>query len=151
MCPAYSILIPSHNAVRWVLHAVDSALGQTARGGETIVADDGSTDESQRALASLGDQIQFLRRPNRGGNPTRNELLSLASNNWVQFLDADDYLLPTKIETQFAEASDLEPWGNMWTRSARPWVAFAPGPRFEQQPEDPLAMVRAWHERPVED
>ena len=46
------------------------------------------------------------------------------------------------------DVAGLTPYGNMWTRSARPWIAFAPGPRFEQQPEDPLAMVRAWAERP---
>jgi hypothetical protein len=45
------------------------------------------------------------------------------------------------------DAAGLEPYGNMWTRSARPWAALAPGPQFEQQPEDPLAMVRAWVER----
>jgi hypothetical protein len=42
----------------------------------------------------------------------------------------------------------FEPYGNIWTASARRWVALAPGPRFERQPEDPLAMVRAWQERP---
>ena len=46
------------------------------------------------------------------------------------------------------DAAGLEPYGNMWTRSARPWAPFAPGPRFEQQPEDPLAMVHAWQGRP---
>jgi hypothetical protein len=46
------------------------------------------------------------------------------------------------------DAAGLEPYGNMWTRSARPWAAFAPGPRFEQHPPDPLAMIRAWQERP---
>ncbi len=40
------------------------------------------------------------------------------------------------------------PWGNMWTVRAHPWVALAPGPRFERQPEDRLAMVRAWQTRP---
>jgi len=46
------------------------------------------------------------------------------------------------------DTAGLEPYGNMWTRSARPWVAFAPGPRFEQHPEDSLAMIRAWQSRP---
>ncbi|MGI9433057.1 MAG: GFA family protein [Myxococcota bacterium] len=46
------------------------------------------------------------------------------------------------------DAAGLEPYGNMWTRSARPWVSFAPGPRFEQHPPDRLAMIRAWQERP---
>jgi hypothetical protein len=46
------------------------------------------------------------------------------------------------------ENTGLEPYGNMWTRSARPWVSLAPGPRHEQQPEDPLAMIHAWQGRP---
>ncbi|MCG8588756.1 MAG: GFA family protein [Proteobacteria bacterium] len=45
----------------------------------------------------------------------------------------------------------LAPYGNMWTRSAQPWVRFAPGPCFEQQPDDRLAMVKAWAERPNDD
>jgi hypothetical protein len=45
--------------------------------------------------------------------------------------------------------ADLQPYGNMWTRSARSWVKFAEGPQFEQQPDDPLAMIRAWLERPA--
>jgi hypothetical protein len=43
----------------------------------------------------------------------------------------------------------FQPWGNIWTSSAQPWVRLAPGPCFERQPEDPLAMVRAWRERPA--
>jgi hypothetical protein len=45
------------------------------------------------------------------------------------------------------DVAGLTPYGNMWTRSARPWVAFAPGPRYERQPEDPLAMIHHWQER----
>jgi hypothetical protein len=45
-------------------------------------------------------------------------------------------------------AAGLVPYGNLWTRSARPWVSFAPGPRWETQPDEPLAMIRAWQERP---
>jgi len=43
-----------------------------------------------------------------------------------------------------------EPFGNIWTASAHAWVSLAPGPRFERQPEDPIALVRAWQERPRE-
>ena len=45
--------------------------------------------------------------------------------------------------------SELQPYGNMWARSKRDWVVLAPGPVHDQQPEDPLAMVRAWAERPT--
>ena len=43
--------------------------------------------------------------------------------------------------------SPYTPWGDVWTRSARSWVSFTGGPRFEQQPEDPLALVKAWRAR----
>jgi hypothetical protein len=39
------------------------------------------------------------------------------------------------------------PWGDVWTRSARSWVSFTGGPRFEQQPEDAMALVKAWRAR----
>ena len=42
----------------------------------------------------------------------------------------------------------LQPYGNMWTRSARPWATFAAGPQYEQQPDDPLALIHAWLGRP---
>ncbi len=45
-------------------------------------------------------------------------------------------------------SAGFRPYGNMWTQSALPWTVFAPGPQFPQQPEDPLDLVRAWHERP---
>jgi hypothetical protein len=47
----------------------------------------------------------------------------------------------------FDTAPGAPPLGDIWTRSARPWVAFTDGPRFEGQPEDPLALVRAWSEQ----
>lgn len=47
------------------------------------------------------------------------------------------------------DVAGLTPYGNMWTRRARPWVSLAPGPRFEENPEDPLAMIHAWQDRPV--
>ena len=42
------------------------------------------------------------------------------------------------------DASDYEPFGNMWLASACPWVEPVPGPHFDRQPEDPIAMVRIW-------
>lgn len=45
--------------------------------------------------------------------------------------------------------SGLQPYGNMWTRSKLDWAVLAPGPAYEQQPEDPLAMVHAWAVRPA--
>ena len=95
-----SILIPCYNARQWVGQAIDSALAQTWPNVEVIVVDDGSADGSFDVIQSYGDRIRCERGPNRGGNHTRNRLLELAQGEWVQYLDADDYLLPDKIERQ---------------------------------------------------
>ncbi len=102
MSPLVSILIPCYNAERWIAACIESALGQTYPTKEVIVVDDGSTDGSLSVIERYRDVIRFESRPNRGGNPTRNRLLELASGEWVQYLDADDCLLPDKVASQMA-------------------------------------------------
>lgn len=95
-----SILIPCYNAERWVAHAIESALAQTWPDKEVIVVDDGSTDGSLDEIRKFDGQIQWETGPNRGGNIARNRLLEIAQGEWLQYLDADDYLLPEKIANQ---------------------------------------------------
>jgi glycosyltransferase involved in cell wall biosynthesis len=101
--PLVSICIPTRNTERWLGEAVDSALGQIWGACEVIVVDDGSTDGTAEILKSYGDKIVYRVTEPRGGNPARNLAASLARGEWIQFLDADDYLLPDKIERQFDE------------------------------------------------
>ena len=96
MQPLVSILIPCYNAERWVGQAIESALAQTWPNKEVIVVDDGSTDGSLEVIKSFGDRIKWETGPNRGGNVARNRLLELSHGEWIQYLDADDYLLPAK-------------------------------------------------------
>lgn len=98
-----SILIPCYNARPWVAEAIESALAQTWSEKEVIVVDDGSTDGSLDVIRSFGSAIRFETGPNRGGNVARNRLLELAQGDWLQYLDADDRLLPQKIERQLGE------------------------------------------------
>lgn len=100
MTPLVSILIPCYNADRWIAQAIESALGQTWSSKEVIVVDDGSTDGSLEIIQRFGDSIRWETGPNGGGNVARNRLLRLAQGRWLQYLDADDYLLPEKIERQ---------------------------------------------------
>jgi glycosyltransferase involved in cell wall biosynthesis len=95
-----SILIPCFNAERWISHAIESAMAQTWPCKEIIVVDDGSTDESQKAIRRYENAIVWESGPNRGGNAARNRLLELANGEWIQYLDADDYLLSSKVQQQ---------------------------------------------------
>ena len=100
MKPLVSILIPCYNAEKWIEQAINSALNQTYERTEVIVIDDGSMDNSLKIINSFGDRITSQTTVNAGGNVTRNRLLNLSQGEWLQYLDADDYLLSDKIERQ---------------------------------------------------
>ncbi|MFG1918474.1 glycosyltransferase family 2 protein [Micromonospora sp. NPDC048898] len=96
--PLVSVIVPCYNAGRWVRHAVSSALRQTHPRVEVIVVDDGSTDDSMAVLAEFGDRIDVTSIPNGGACHARNVALGRAQGEFIQFLDADNVLMPTKIE-----------------------------------------------------
>ncbi|WP_019508573.1 glycosyltransferase [Pleurocapsa sp. PCC 7319] len=100
MNPLVSVLIPCHNAERWIEQAITSALNQAYDNTEVIVVDDGSTDNSLEVIKTFDDYIYWETSINRGGNPTRNRLLEMSNGEWLQYLDSDDYLLPNKIAHQ---------------------------------------------------
>jgi glycosyltransferase involved in cell wall biosynthesis len=98
--PLVSILIPCYNAERWIGQCLESALAQTYSPVEIIVVDDGSADRTADELRRYGDRIRYELARHSGANTTRNRLLDLATGGWLQYLDADDYLLPDKIAGQ---------------------------------------------------
>lgn len=102
MYKTVSIIIPCYNAERWIAEAIDSCLQQSYPAVEIIVIDDGSTDKSLDIIKSYGDRLIYETDINRGGNYARNRGIARAAGKYIQFLDADDYLLPEKIERQVA-------------------------------------------------
>ena len=106
--PRVSVLIPCHDAVRWVGPAIESALGQSHPSTEVLVVDDGSADTSLDVIRSFGDRIRWETGPNRGGNAARNRLTGMAGGEWLQYLDADDYLRPAKVADQLADPAAVD-------------------------------------------
>jgi len=98
--PLVSIIVPCFNAGRWIKEALDSCLCQTCPRIETIVVDDGSTDRSLDIIKEYGSKIRWISGPNRGGGHARNKGFALSQGEYIQFLDADDYILPEKIQRQ---------------------------------------------------
>ena len=139
--PLVSILIPCFNAERWIKQAIESALEQSYPNTEVIVIDDGSEDGSLEIIKGFSEKIRWEARSNQGGNATRNRLLELSRGEWLQYLDADDYLLPGKIELQLgAVTQDVD-------------VVYSPslierdGTREEleiPEPHDPWILLARW-------
>lgn len=135
--PLVSVLIPAWDAEPWLAEAIESALAQTHPRLEVVVVDDGSSDGTNQVLREFGERIRWERAPHRGAGAARARLLELAAGEWLQYLDADDLLLPGKIERQLAAAgaADLVVSGyldanGMAQRSPHgddPWVCFFEG------------------------
>lgn len=100
MAPLVSVVIPCFNAERWIEEAIQSCLDQTYPDVEVIVIDDGSTDRSLEQIKAFAPKIRWETGPNSGGNASRNRGFAISSGDYVQFLDADDFLLPEKIARQ---------------------------------------------------
>ncbi|WP_300971344.1 glycosyltransferase family A protein [Thiocapsa sp.] len=96
------MIIPNFNVARWVGRAIRSALAQTGVPVEVIVIDDGSTDDSLAVIREFGEAILWESGPNRGACAARNRGLALSRGAYLQFLDADDELLPGKLAHQVA-------------------------------------------------
>jgi glycosyltransferase involved in cell wall biosynthesis len=145
-----SILIPCYNAERWVAHAIESALAQTWPDKEVIVVDDGSTDGSLDVIRKFDRQIQWETGPNRGGNVARNRLLKLAQGEWLQYLDADDYLLPQKIANQI-EFLRSQPEVDVVFSPVTLEYSTENGIRHElsciPEPHDPWVLLARWYLR----
>lgn len=102
-----SVIIPTHNCRQWVSDAIDSALAQSYPSCELIVVDDGSVDDTGDYLGTkYGGQIRYVYQDNSGPAAARNKGLSLANGSFIQFLDSDDFLAPSKIERQMTLFSD---------------------------------------------
>jgi hypothetical protein len=93
-----SIVVNNYNYGRFLRDAIDSALAQSYKPLEVIVVDDGSTDESRDIIASYGDRIIPVLKPNGGQASTFNVGFKKSRGAVVLFLDADDALMPHAIE-----------------------------------------------------
>jgi len=99
---AVSVVIPTYNRAPLVLRAVKSALEATEPDDEIIVVDDGSTDQTDAALAPVRARIRYIRIENGGAGRARNVGIEQASKPLIAFLDSDDTWMPFKLKLQRA-------------------------------------------------
>lgn len=95
-----SVVIPTYNRSQLVCETIESAIHQSNVDIEIIVVDDGSTDDTEKALAPYSEDIIYLRQSNRGVSAARNLGLTQASGDYIAFLDSDDLWLPFKAQLQ---------------------------------------------------
>lgn len=115
--PAVSVIMPCFNAAAYLRESLASVLAQAFADLEIILVDDGSTDDPVSIIHALADdRIRYTRTPPSGGPAQpRNLGLKQARGRYVFFFDADDVMMPGKIEAQVARFADQESLGLNFT------------------------------------
>jgi glycosyltransferase involved in cell wall biosynthesis len=100
--PRVSVVMPSYNHERFVVESINSVLDQTMGDFELIVVDDGSPDDSLRAIASVSDpRIRVYSFPvNQGAAAAHNFALQQARGEFIALINSDDMWEPGKLERQ---------------------------------------------------
>jgi teichuronic acid biosynthesis glycosyltransferase TuaG len=101
-----SVVIPTWNRSALLERAIRSSLHQTHPPLEVLVCDDGSTDDAEQVVRSIGDSRVIWLPGERAGRPSvpRNRGIRASAGEWIAFLDDDDVWLPEKLEVQVREA-----------------------------------------------
>lgn len=95
----FSVVIACYNQEGFVRQAVESALFQEHPSKEIIVVDDASRDGTADVLNTFGESIILARLPINGGAvAARNHGASLASGEYLVFLDGDDVLMSRALQ-----------------------------------------------------
>ena len=117
--PLVSIVIPTYNHAPMLQRALTTVVEQTYQNWNAIVVNNYSTDNTLEVIAEFNDpRIQCINFRNNGViGASRNEGITLATGEYVAFLDSDDTWFPTKIEKCVAfleNGSDLVCHAEYW-------------------------------------
>lgn len=97
MCPKISITVPIFNAQNTLERCIDSILNQDFFDFELLLINDGSKDDSGLicdTYAQKDSRVRVIHKENGGVSETRNLALKEAKGEYLQFLDADDWITP---------------------------------------------------------
>lgn len=108
-----SIIIPCYNQYEFLASCLESCYASYSGPLEIIVVDDCSTDKKKSQYQFIINQIypsvKFVNNQiNIGLAATRNVGLKNVTGEYIQFLDADDILLPNKISNQVRFLNTIE-------------------------------------------
>ncbi len=98
-----SVVIPVYNVEQYLKDCLDSILRQTINTEfvEVVLVNDGSTDGSENLCRDFQKQFancKLINQKNQGPSVARNRGLKEAIGEYVQFVDADDWIAENTLE-----------------------------------------------------
>lgn len=100
-----SVIIPVYNVEKYLKKCLDSLVNQTLKEVEIIVVNDGSPDNSQKIIDKYVKKypklIKSFIKENGGQGTARNLGLKYAKGEYISFVDSDDWLDVTALESMY--------------------------------------------------
>ena len=98
----FSVIIPAFNVDRYIQNTLKSLEKQTYNNFEIIIINDGSTDNTERAInnyiSKSNLKIKYFYQNNKGVSAARNKGIKESIGEYIYFLDADDLTNPNLFE-----------------------------------------------------
>lgn len=114
MKPLISVIVPIYNVEQYLCRCVECLTAQTYKNLEIILVDDGSPDNCPQlcdAYAKKDSRIKVIHKKNGGLSDARNAGMTIATGEYISFIDSDDYVSNDFIETLYntllSENSDI--------------------------------------------
>jgi glycosyltransferase involved in cell wall biosynthesis len=100
-----SVIVAAYNVEGYIKKCIESILMQNYKSIEIILVDDGSTDKTgelcRRLYLDNPNEIKLIRQENCGLSAARNLALSVATGDYITFVDGDDYLEKNALTTLY--------------------------------------------------
>jgi len=93
--PTFSFIVPVYNTSAYLNKCIESIINQSYTDIETILINDGSTDNSGRICdeyAQKDSRIKVIHKENEGLSAARNDGMTLATGDYIIFVDSDDFI-----------------------------------------------------------
>ena len=103
--PLISIIVPIYNVEKYLRRCVDSILCQSYHNLEVWLVDDGSPDGCPAICdeyAGKDKRVKVIHKKNGGLSDARNVAIDVATGEYICFVDSDDYVASTYVETLYA-------------------------------------------------
>ena len=105
-----SIIIPCYNQALFLEETCNSIIKQTHTNWEALIINDGATDNTEVVALKICEKdsrFKYFYKNNGGLSSARNFGIENATGEFIQFLDSDDLIEPSKFEESLATNSEL--------------------------------------------
>ncbi len=155
-----SVIIPVYQVEAYLKQCIDSVISQSYKNLEIILVDDGSPDTCPQicdTYAEMDARIKVIHKQNGGLSDARNTGLEIASGDWIAFVDSDDYMEPTMLQSLYDAAieqgADISVCNALFFNGSETWTpdwfsvkcGQLNGMEILKSGRIPTALVVAWN------